>query len=47
MYRGRGAGLLRGMSYFFTESGVLRRPFGFLAGAAGYTLVALLGLITR
>ena len=39
--------LLRDMTILFTPEGALRRPFGFLAGAAGYALVAFLGVLAR
>jgi hypothetical protein len=47
MYRRAPLRLLAGMSYLFTPDGVLRRPFGVLAGVAGYAFVALLGVVTR
>jgi len=33
------------MNVIFTASGRLRRPFGFVAGAAGYTFAGLLAAI--
>jgi hypothetical protein len=46
MYLSGAALLLGGVMILFNRDGVLRRPFGFVAGVAGYTLAALLAHVT-
>jgi hypothetical protein len=45
MYLSGSSVLLGDMMILFNRDGVLRRPFGIVAGVAGYTFAALLALV--